>query len=92
MPAERDEAGDDDEDEDDDLEDAEEVLQAQAPVQREAVDEERESDACEADQAESPAAGLDIRGEEDVFTKDEGVSGGPCWVTLGEIFSMASFQ
>ena len=58
-----DEAGEHDEHEHEDLEHAEEVLQAQAPLQREAVQEEGEGDACESDETERPAGGLDISGE-----------------------------
>jgi len=71
------EAGADDDEEDDELDDAEEVLQAQAPVQGEAVDQEGGRDAGEPDAALVPAVDLDVRRVQDVLAEDDGVRAGP---------------
>ena len=58
-----DEPGEHDEHEHENLEHAEDVLQAQTPLQSESVQEEREGDACKADEAECPAGSFDVGGE-----------------------------
>lgn len=71
------EARDDDDEEDDELDDAEGVLQPQAPFQGEAVDQEGGGDAGEADAALVPAVDGDLGGVEDVFAKDDAVGACP---------------
>lgn len=75
--AQRRKAGEDDEQDDEQLDDAQQVLQPQPPLQREAVDEEGRRDAGQADAALVPAVDLDLRGVEDIFAKDDGVRAGP---------------
>ena len=71
MPTQGDETRDNHEHEDEDLEDSKEVLESETPFKSEAVDEEGEGDAGEADEAERPAAGVDVGGEENVFAEYE---------------------
>lgn len=62
---------------DEDLDAAEEVLESQPPFECEAVDQEREGEAGQADAALVPPVDLDVGGVQDVFAEDDGVAAGP---------------
>ncbi len=72
-----DERRDDDDDDDEDLEHAEHVLQADPPLERRAVDEERGRQAPQRNAALIPVRDLDARRMQDVLAKHDGVAGRP---------------
>lgn len=78
MSTESDKSSDDDDNQHEDLEDSQEVLQAEAPFQCGAVKEESECDAGGTDTTKCPSCRFLVGCDEDVFAKDERVTGGPC--------------
>ena len=63
----------DDDQEDGKLDEAKEILQTKTPFERQAVNQECRSDACESHTSLVPAADFDVGGMEDVLSKDNGV-------------------
>lgn len=77
APTERNPAGNRHKHDDNQLDHTKEVLQSQAPLDGDGVDEEGSGHAREADAALVPAADFDVGCVEDVFAEDDAVAGGP---------------
>jgi len=70
MAGQRHPAAHDDDEDDNDLDEAEQVLQADAPLERQAVDQKGRRDAGKADAALVPPVDLDVGSVEDVLAGD----------------------
>lgn len=67
----------DDDQDDDDLDNTEEVLKSDTPFESETMDEEGDGDASHTDTTLVPSIDLYVGGVEDVFSKDDRVTGSP---------------
>lgn len=77
MSGQSGESGKDDKEQKSRLEDAEEIHDPQAPLERETMDEQRKSDDAQADSARVPSVALLASCSEEVLSYDDGISSAP---------------
>ena len=70
-------ASDNNEDDNDELDNTKQVLKTETPVQREAVNQERSSDASKANTSLVPSVDFYLGGVEDILAEDDAVTCGP---------------